>query len=264
MKTLTCKRLSQNRQRGVSLIELMVALVIVSLLIVAMVVIFLSGRASFIGQEQLGRLQENGRYAFNLMTTEIQRAGYRPVVWEPPALGFAFTINTVDGGGSASDVIELQYEFDKDCFGAFNTATEPVTQPDGTIINVPRYDQRLINFSVVNNELIYNCSYGPINGALAVQINSAVADGVENLQIQYGEDLTNDLSVNNWVDAGGWNNLFDVVAVRIAMAVRTPEQIRLDADTSTLDLYGITTAAAGDQRIRRVYSGQVSVRNLTL
>ncbi|MGB7453470.1 MAG: PilW family protein [Lysobacterales bacterium] len=264
MNTLNYKRLSQNKQRGVSLIELMVALVIVSFLIVAMVVIFLSGRASFLGQEQLGRLQENGRYAFNLMTKEIQRAGYRTVVWEPPRLGFAFTNNSVNGTGSGSDVIELQYEFDKDCFGAYNTATVPVTLPDGTIVNVPRFDQRLISFGVVNNQLIYNCSYGPVNGALAVQINSAVADGVENLQIQYGEDLTNDLSVNRWVNAGGWNNLFDVVAVRIAMAVRTPEQIRLDADTRTLDLYGLTTAAAGDQRIRRVYSGQVSIRNLTL
>jgi len=264
MNTMISKTLSQYKQRGVSLIELMVALLVVSLLIIAMVVIFLSGRASFIGQEQLGRLQENGRYAFNLMTDEIQRAGYRPEVWELPRLGFAFTNNSVNGSGSASDTIELQYEFDKDCFGAFNTATVPVTLPDGTVVNVPRFDQRLVSFSVVNNELIYNCSYGPVNGTLAVQINSAVADGVENLQIQYGEDLTNDLSVNTWVNAGGWNNLFNVVAVRIAMAVRTPEQIRLDADTSTLDLYGITTAAAGDQRIRRVYSGQVSIRNLTL
>lgn len=264
MNTLIHKRLSQNKQCGASLIEVMVSLLIVSLLMIAMVVIFLSGRASFIGQEQLGRLQENGRYAFNLMTKEIHRAGYRPEVWELPRLGFAFTLNSVNGTGIGSDVIELQYEFDKDCFGAFNTATVPITQPDGTVVNVPRFDQRLVSFSVVNNELLYSCSYGPVNGALAVQINSAVADGVENLQIQYGEDLTNDLSVNSWVNAGGWNNLFDVVAVRIAMAVRTPEQIRLDADTQTLDLYGLTTAAAGDRRIRRVYSGQVSVRNLTL
>lgn len=264
MNAPNLKKPLQITQYGASLVELMVTLLIVSLLIIAMVVVFLSGRASFIGQEQVGRLQENGRYAFNLMTKEIQRAGYRPVTWEPPALGFAFTNNSVDGGGTGSDTIELQYEADRDCFGTFNTVTESVTLPDGTTASVPSHYHKLISFSVLNDELMYGCSYGPVNGTLVSQINAAVAEGVENLQIQYGEDLTRDLSVNTWVNAGGWNNLFDVVAVRIAMSVHTPEQLRVDADSRTLDLYGLTTAAASDRRIRRVYSGQVSVRNLTL
>ena len=264
MNSPNLKKQLQIRQYGASLVELMITLLIVSLLIIAMVVIFLSGRASFLGQEQVGRLQENGRYAFNLMTKEIQRAGYRPVTWEPPALGFAFTNNSVDGGGAGSDTIELQYESDRDCYGTFNTVTESVTLPDGTTASVPSHYHKLISFSVLNDELMYGCSYGPVNGTLVSQINAAVAEGVENLQIQYGEDLTRDLSVNTWVNAGGWNNLFDVVAVRIAMSVHTPEQLRVDADSRTLDLYGLTTAAASDRRIRRVYSGQVSVRNLTL
>ncbi len=264
MKKLNFRKRLPHDQNGVSLIELMVTLLIVSLLIIAMVVIFLSGRASFLGQEQVGRLQENGRFAFNLMTKEIQRAGYRPVVWEPPKLGFAFTNNSINGSGTGSDSIELQYESDMDCLGVFNTVTEAVTLPDGTTTDVPSHYQKLVSFSVLNDELLYVCSYGPVNGTLVTQINTAVAEGVENLQIQYGEDLTNDLSVNTWVNAGGWNNLFDVVAVRIAMSVHTPEQVRIEADTGTLDLYGMTTTAAGDRRIRRVYSGQVSVRNLTL
>jgi len=257
--------IAKLKQKGFSLIELMVTLVLVSFLAIAMIMIFLSGRTSFLTQDQVGRLQENGRYAFHLMTRELQRAGYQREVWEPPAFGFAFTANTVDGGGTAPDTIELQYESDRDCNDAFNTVTENIIRPDtGASVAVPAFHLRLISFSVVDNQLMYSCSYGPVNTAPTLQINAAVADGVENLQIQFGEDMTTDFSVNQWVDGGAWNNFANVVSVRVAMVVRTPEEFAIGTDNETFDLYGTTTAAAGDQRIRRVFSGQVSARNLTL
>lgn len=262
MKNLIVKR----RQSGFSLVELMVTLVLVSLLAIAMVMIFTSGRASFLTQDQVGRLQENGRFAFYLVTKELQRAGYQREVWSPPVFGFAFTANTLDGGGGATpDTIELQYESDKDCSNEYNSVTEDITRPhDGSVITVPQYFVRLINFSVVNSQLIYTCSYGPSAGPLVQQVNAAVADGVENLQIQFGEDLNSDFSVNQWVDPGAWNNFQNVVSVRLGMVIRTPEQFTVEADDQTFDLYGTTTTAIGDNRIRRVYEGQVSVRNLTL
>ena len=260
------KLISTRKQSGFSMIELMVTLVLVSFLAIMMVMIFVSGRASFLTQDQVGRLQENGRYAFHLMTSELQRAGFHRKVWEPPRFGFAFTANTLDGGKSAApDIIELQYESDRDCSSAFNTNTEDITRPhDGSVITVPQFYLKQINFSVIDSQLIYTCSYGPVDGVLAQQVNAAVADGVENLQIQFGEDLNSDLSVNQWVDGGNWNNFQNVVAIRFGMVMRTPEQFTVEADDQTFDLYGTTTTAVGDNRIRRVYSGQVSVRNLTL
>ncbi len=252
------------KQTGLSLIEMMVSMVIAAFLILGLVYIFMSGRASFVTQEQMGRLQENGRYAYYLLRTELQEAGYHKEVWDPPVLGFAMTANTQDGSGTASDTLELQYESDRDCSSAFNTVTVTVQQPDGTNIFIPDQYHKLVRFTVVNNQLIYTCSYGPINGVLVQQINSAIADGVENLQLQYGEDLSGDLSVNRWVNAGGWSNLFDVVAVRVGLVVRTPNLVRAEVDTETYDLYGATTTAANDQRIRRVYAGEISARNLTL
>jgi type IV pilus assembly protein PilW len=251
-------------QHGFGLIELMVTLAIVGFLAIAMVLIFLSGRASFLTQEQLGRLQENGRYAFYVMTKELQRAGYRPQVWEPPALGFALTANTTDGGSALPDAVELQYETNRDCNGAFNANTVSVAQPDGTLIDVPDSYHKLVSFTVTDNQLVFVCSYGPINGALVQQINSPVATGVENLQIQYGEDLTGNFSVGSWVDAGDWSDFSNVVAVRLALMVRTPEPFTTEPDAETYDLYSLTTDSVNDRRIRRVYSGQVSLRNLTL
>lgn len=261
-----------NRQTGVTLVELMVTLVIASLLILALVAVFLSSRTSFLTQEQLARLQENGRYAFESITRELKEAGFRRETWEPPALGFPLvTANaadggavTADGGGANADTLVIHYESDKDCLDDFNAVTENVAVPGGGTATVPQYYHKLLRYTIVNNQLNLECRYGPVNGVLAQQINGPIADGVENLQVQYGEDLNGDLSVNQWVNAGGWSNAFDVVAVRIGLVVRTPETFTTEADTQTFDLYGTTTTAQNDQRIRRVYAGEVNMRNLTL
>lgn len=253
-------------QKGLGLVELMVALAIVSFLALIMIMIFLSGRASFFTQDQVGRLQENGRYAFHLVTQELQVAGFRRDVWDPPAFGFSLTANTQDGGANAApDVIEVQYESKRNCFNVDNPVTEDVIRPDtGATMTVPQFHLKVTQFSVVNNQLLYTCSYGPAAGPLVQQVSNPVADGIENLQVQYGEDLTGDFSVNQWVDGGNWNALQNVVSARVALVVRTPEQFTIEADNETFDLYGTTTAAVGDQRLRNVFSGQVSLRNQTL
>jgi len=258
-----------GRQRGLSLIELMIALLLSSLLVLAMIALFLSGRASFLTQEQVARQQENGRFAWELITNELRESGYHPEVWDPPRLGFALTANTANGGGLNPDTLELQYESDRDCFGNENAVTQAVERPSppGGTVDVPRYFQKLSRFTVdgATDQLVYTCSYGPINGALVAQVNAQpVADGIENLQIQYGEDTTGDLSVNRWVDAGGWTNFFDVVSVRVAVVVATPEEFTIEADDQVFDLYSGDTTAASDRRSRKVFAGQVNLRNLTL
>lgn len=67
--------MSRLRQKGVTLIELMVSLIIG--LIVAGVVtgVFLSNRASFQLQESMARVQESGRLALQYMADEIRHAG---------------------------------------------------------------------------------------------------------------------------------------------------------------------------------------------
>ena len=69
-------QLSQSRQSGLSLVEIMVALVISSLLIAGVIQIFIGNKATFRLQEGLGRMQENARFALDFMTQDIRQAGY--------------------------------------------------------------------------------------------------------------------------------------------------------------------------------------------
>jgi len=62
--------------KGFSLVELMVALVITLILLAGIAQIFLGSKKSFTIQESLGRMQENGRYAMEILTQDLRRAGY--------------------------------------------------------------------------------------------------------------------------------------------------------------------------------------------
>jgi type IV pilus assembly protein PilW len=62
--------------RGFTLVELMVALVITLILLAGIGQIFLSSKKSFNIQESLSRMQENGRYAIEMLAQDIRRAGY--------------------------------------------------------------------------------------------------------------------------------------------------------------------------------------------
>ncbi|MGB7934102.1 MAG: PilW family protein [Gammaproteobacteria bacterium] len=65
-----------NLSRGFSLVELMVALVITLILLAGIGQIFLSSKKSFVIQDSLGRLQENGRYAMETLAQDVRRAGF--------------------------------------------------------------------------------------------------------------------------------------------------------------------------------------------
>jgi type IV pilus assembly protein PilW len=62
--------------RGFSVVELMIALVITLILLGGISQIFLSSKKSFTIQDTLGRLQENGRFAVDMITADLRRAGY--------------------------------------------------------------------------------------------------------------------------------------------------------------------------------------------
>lgn len=66
----------RNDERGLTLIELLVALAIGSLLIIAGVQGFAHGRAAYRAAESVAALQETARYALAALTYEVEHAGF--------------------------------------------------------------------------------------------------------------------------------------------------------------------------------------------
>ena len=62
--------------RGLSLLELLIAMLLGLLLSAGMVSVFLASKQNYYYEEQLARLQENGRYAMRLLQRELSMAGF--------------------------------------------------------------------------------------------------------------------------------------------------------------------------------------------
>lgn len=77
MKSAPKKQYFAKGQFGISLIELMVAMVIGCFLILGVTQIFISNQKTYLFQQgQVGN-QENGRFAIGLLAQELSKAGYR-------------------------------------------------------------------------------------------------------------------------------------------------------------------------------------------
>jgi type IV pilus assembly protein PilW len=66
----------KKQQRGLSLIELLVALTVGSVLIAGSVYVYSQSRKTHTTTDAIARLQENGRYVFSVIEPDIQLAGY--------------------------------------------------------------------------------------------------------------------------------------------------------------------------------------------
>lgn len=65
-----------RKQRGVTLVELMIAITIGSIIMIGISSVYTSSKRSYKLQEEFSRLQENGRFAINHITRFVRSAGY--------------------------------------------------------------------------------------------------------------------------------------------------------------------------------------------
>lgn len=64
-----------KRQQGVTLVELMIALVVSAIVLLGVATVYTSSKRAYKIQEEMSRLQENVRFAFTELTTAIRNAG---------------------------------------------------------------------------------------------------------------------------------------------------------------------------------------------
>ena len=72
----SCPWHEPRAQRGVSLVELMVALAIGSIMIIGAVTVYSNSRTTYAINESLGRLQEQGRYVMSVLEPDVELAGF--------------------------------------------------------------------------------------------------------------------------------------------------------------------------------------------
>lgn len=125
LRTIDRARVGTNRQRGLTLVELMVAMTLGLVVVLGVVYVFSGARASHRHQESYSAIQEAGRIALEVLAREARMAGNTgcgSVAYmthlsgpsEPPIPGeFVFNndvaLAAVEGGGATPDQFTLVY-----------------------------------------------------------------------------------------------------------------------------------------------------------
>jgi type IV pilus assembly protein PilW len=223
---------NRKRTRGMSMVELLVALLIGLFLLGGLLTLVQDNRRAFGAQNQLAQLQDSERLAMTMMTNVIQMSGYFPNPAQNTAASTMGVLGPMEPGqaliGTSNavppgDSITVRYatalgDGIPNCIGTSNT-TDPVI----TYVNT---------FSVSNGQLVCtrenNVSY-PLVGALqtgaATVANNPVY--VTNLSVLYGVNTASSgTNVDTYMSAAQvsltnkWNN---VVSVRVALTFVNPE-----------------------------------------
>ena len=251
-KTNKCKHL-----HGFSLVELLVAMAIAGVVMAAVFKVYTTQQDSYILQEQVAEMQQNGRTAKYVMTREIRMVGYDPT--GSGEFGFLAA-----GGNSISFSMDIEVE---------NGEPDPVGE--------------VITYSVsANEELLRNEGSGDL----------IVVENIEAIGFAYAFDNDGDGSLDTdagqviWaVDNGGiWFdldenddgtitaadaqagestgivvNLADIRAVKMWILARTGREDRAFSNTSTY-VVANQRVNANDGSRRHLLTTSVKCRNMAL
>lgn len=238
-------------QLGLTLVEMMVAMTLGLLILLAISSIYIGSRQTYRMQDDNARLQETGRYAIEVLGRSIRQAGFwnMPISPVATATGFSGTaVNGVNNTSPTSDRITVQYDGlagDRDCEGTVLGANAVVTE-----------QYRRNGTNLVCDGVDANTTFSPL-----------VSD-IEDVQILYGIDTNADQSADRYVAApGNWNQ---VVSARVCVQASSANSVN-NAPQRFLNCGGalgtatgaaaFTTAGANDLRLRRTFIATYNLRN---
>lgn len=231
-------------QKGISLVEIMVAMTVGLVVLFAVVSVYVGSRQTFRSQEDNARLQETGRYALEMIGRSVRLSGWSNVSTLASVSPFSGdAIGGEDGAGPAPDTLQLQFDAlagQAECgipLAADALATE--------------------TYSLDGNALQCN--------------GQALVSDIEDLQVLYGIDTDNDQTVNRFVKAsalagpGDWNQVRAVRVCILAFSenlVTNTSQSYLNCDGALGVASGSDAfTAAGDRRLRRAFVATYGLRN---
>ena len=187
-----------NSQKGLSLIELMIAMTLSFIVAAAMISLFINSRQSYRVNENMSRLQENARFAVAFISRDLRMADYRPCVIEEERLDDAISGEYNDGG---SDTITIRWQSDND--NNCDTASTVVT----TI------------YSIQAGSGGKPALFRSIDGN-----SQELVEGIEDLKFFFGEDTDDDDVPNYYVNAATIDDMEQVVSTRFSVLASTREE----------------------------------------
>jgi type IV pilus assembly protein PilW len=191
------KKMKRLNRKGVTLIELLIALVICGMVAAGIYQVFIAQSKTYTVQDQVTEVQQSVRSAMEILLRDLRMAGYDN---DNPLS--TITINSPIANLSDS-AITVNYEYYDKTLAQYQKHTVVYWRDGGS--------SSLIRQLTVND---------------VATPQETLLDNVENLNFTYGVDVNEDGALENWVPAGSIG-ISKVVAVRVTLTAR-PVQINPD------------------------------------
>lgn len=274
------------QQRGLSLIELMIAMLIGLFMLLSISSVYLSNVKTNKIRDQFSLLEDNARIALDSMRNVIEHTGYKGrqnTIIENPFIIASTVINndatctpgrtivnnapvTLDGGTGNDidtniDSIGVKYlgtgGVITDCSGgASMQASCQLSDPANPATKISSQIYNVFHLDSVTDRLLCAGSLDKSGG------EQLIAEGVENMQIVYGVDTSGNKIANEYVNAGSLNGKWSqVVSIQIAVLVRSQRPVKDKAEQISYDLLGTQILSPNDKHQRAVFSTTVYIRN---
>lgn len=248
-----------NDQRGLSLVELMVAMVLGLLITAAVVQLFLTNRQTFNLQQGIASVQEQGRFAVDFLSKEIMWAGFGGV---PSAM--KFTSVSGDGSEDGMPYDTLRVLLDKPA------GAEPNKPPwdcaggnlnengDGAIDPPETFKEYWVNVEADGNGVLM-CTDS--DGSSTVLI-----DNVEAFQVLYGvADGSGSNTRYRFITADQVDGTENIISVRFAVMVSSDEVAVSEKNLAkAVEIFGDNFedhVDFYDGKLRRLFISSVVLRN---
>ena len=221
-----------SRQQGLTLIELMIALVLGLIVISAVINVYVGSTRSARFSDGLRAMQENGRHGISSLQRGIRLAGYTPL---PTEQFDAFEIPSAD-----EETLIIRSRETYDCNG------QPTAGNDGMAVNTYR-------FVAADRQII-------CRGSSAAATDMALVDGVDGFRVLYGIDADGDDFSETYLPYSNALDSREINTIRFALLVSSDGPIRsrkVEEMHTLLD----KNYSSNDRISRRVFTTTVMLRN---
>lgn len=225
------ERVSLSRQRGISLIEMMIGLVLGLIVVSAVMNMYAGSSRSSAFSNGLQTMQENGRYGVSVLQRGLRLAGYSPDV----------VIDPIDIANSGPDRIVVRIRQAFDCNGVDTAATA------GVAVNTYQLDAANQQITCTGN----SASAAPM----------PIVEGVDGFRVLYGIDGNDDGDApESYISYDSTIVPRSVSAVRFALLVNSGDPIR--SNTVSKDYVLLDSEVSYTDRFaRHVFTSTVKLRN---
>lgn len=250
----------RSRQGGMSLMELLVAMALGLLLVVGIGSVYLGSQQTYRMQEANARLQENGRFALEVIGRSLRQAG---ALGDISAATMAMPLpSTTPITGTANS---LTVEFNA-AMAENNGGTWGERDCTGQFANANANELIRNEFSLTASDDL-QCRGSVVTPAVSSSQTEPLISGVQELQFIYGVDNDGDQSANFYTATpAGWNN---VVTARVCVMLRSEEQGLAPSGQRPLDCARALGTATGqsaqrtDTHLYRSFVATFNLRNRT-